>query len=158
MSAGGLAPSPESELDELIALAEQTTASKDALETELEKGRSQLWLLFSVTTVGSVISMMAAISALLGGFQLAQYTIPSQIILIVMALLFSVGGGYMITRRISFLQHIKRDLQLEREICLSLLSMIDDQIQRVLRRQTLSPVALATIQIRIKRLDRFRDK
>lgn len=154
MSEPSGASSPEVELNELIALAERSTATIDTLAAEFSQGQLQILLTAFLTMVTTVSFLLVSLSAFVGSLSIGGYQGVTQAAFITLSLSVGVGGIYVLHSRLMRLRRLKRDLALERDISARLLSMIDDQYHRVSRASPLSPVALATIEIRVRRLDR----
>lgn len=138
------------ELEEIIVLAESSAASIDTLIDT----RNQTAL--KMSACGFI-----AASAVVGAIILSQSKEPrfgaNADIVNLIALLLGLAIALLVIA--GYLQYMKfkknvQELLLERSIHGNLISLLDEQLRRMENGRTLSIVALTTINIRIKRLDR----
>jgi len=135
------------ELDELIAMAESSAASINTLvDARRQKG----------LTLG-IYLLIAVIPALLllwsKELRFGENLGAAHLVLLFLALLSSFLA-FACFLQFMKLREIGRDLNLERSIYGKLVSLIDDQFRRMESGKNLSIVMRATIDNRIKRLDR----
>jgi hypothetical protein len=64
------------------------------------------------------------------------------------------GCGWMLFKITNRWKKIKREIKVKKDIHNKLISLIEDQRTRVKSYDAMSQVALATIEIRVRRLDR----
>jgi hypothetical protein len=144
----------ESELEELVSLAEQSTNQIDDISTAIAVSEMRLIWPGLVCFVSLIISAFVIdnIQFLFGVQGDERLLIKLFLFLVMFSLVTSVGFLFKI--RITEIKRMRRDLLLERDISGRLLSLIEEQIRRVRIENKLSPVTLATFEIRTRRLDR----
>ena len=138
------------ELDELIVLAEKSASSIDTLS---DSRRHTLVILVSNLLIHVVVVFAMTIMNQRKDLWFGEISPTANFILVILGLLIVSFGAFL-----SFLQYMKlrktvHDLFLERHIHGRLVSLLDEQSRRM-DSKPLSIVTRATIDIRIKRLDR----
>lgn len=83
-------------------------------------------------------------------FSNKSFSVP----LILLAAIVAIGLVYWLSSKFLRLQSLRRDLDFEHKILQRVVSLIHEQMRRVSDQLELSPVAIATYEIRIIRLDR----
>ena len=143
------------ELEELMELAEASTANVDRLSDSVDRSKNQSWL--AVIFI-SFLSAVLAGSATLIQTKNIQFDTVSQYVLVaslLLSLVFLISFSITIVNRTSRIKRLKRDLMVETDIHHRLLSMIDQQLQRVVHGGNYSPVHLAIIDIKVRRMMRY---
>lgn len=138
------------ELNELLKLAEESTANFDKLSSTIEKAQTSLfqnifliYILFTLAVYGltkpdligeKFILLTSAFSAILMIFSAfyIRYTLTS-------------------FRR---LKSLKRDAKIEHDIQQKIISLVDDQSRRVRRDGIINTITAISLDTRLKRLDR----
>lgn len=147
----------------LIDLGVESSKALDSLSRSLENARLSIYgsitggYILLLSTFLSV-ARLSDIFDIIGGAGRKELDIGSVLILIATFLLAILASAllYLGFRRFNDLRHYRRELQTEREIHDRLMSLIDDQKRRVQRLRSISPVTMATLDIKVRRLDRTR--
>ncbi|MBL8236937.1 MAG: hypothetical protein JNM66_05935 [Bryobacterales bacterium] len=143
------------ELQDLVSLAETSSESIDRLNEVRE--RNILATLFGGLMVyGGLI--LAFVISLDSKGQIAALGAKYQIGAGAGAGTLMLAGVYTLYRALRSRERVRHDLGVEREIHGRILSLIDDQMRRLEAGPVLSPVALVTLEIRIRRLYRGEGK
>lgn len=148
------APDTQQELDALVSLAEDSTTRIDQLVESRDRAQMQFWLYL----VGAYFAVVTATATLIW-LKEQQHTAPTFVLAIVaigaVVALIGTGGLALLGRaRRQRVNQMRRDEMSERAIQHRLVSLIDDQMRRVEHRGEMSALALATLEIRLRRLDR----
>lgn len=143
------------ELEELMELAEASAANVDRLSDSVDRGRSQSWLL--IILVSFLSAVLAASVTLIQNKELQfdssfRYVFMASGFLVIV---FLVSFSMTVVNRTSRVKRLKRDLMVEVDIHHRLISMIDQQLQRVIHSGDFSPVHRAIIDIRVRRMMRY---
>lgn len=146
--------SPLEELSELIAMAEKSAADIDALAESITQAKISIIAITVATTVVTMICVIFMLNAAIGRFQHYGYDQLIQIGAAGLLALTISAGTYAAYTRLLRMRRLMRDLRLERDITDRLVSLIEPQFSWVRRVETVSPVAIATLEIRIRRLSR----
>lgn len=142
------------ELEELLAMAESTAANVDRLADSVDRGRTQGWV---ATILASLF-----FSILVGGISYVftmSIHVDSSLYYIIAAVaslnaLVAIAFMMVVINRSAYVRRVKRDLMVEVDIQHRLISMIYQQIQRVLHGGEYSPVHRAIVDIRVRRMMR----
>lgn len=142
------------ELESLIELAEASSNSVEKLKSELEQGTLQyfMFLFFLITTI--TISWLVILSDDLPSLSKNYTPLLSKIILSSFTIFSFAMAVVFVFKKIRSQRRTREEMILEMDILDRLISMIEDQYRRAERIQNISPVTLATISIRIRRLDK----
>ncbi len=147
----------EKELFDLIELAEISTKQIDNLSKTLESYRNIIMFFYLFLIASSLILYYSL-------YRYARFDFRQQseadlfLVLIAVAISLIVGFAFVIYRRVVFSRKLSRELNVERDIQIRLMSLIDDQRQRVETLTEISPVAQATLEMRLRRLDRTKKR
>ncbi|MBV4513294.1 MULTISPECIES: hypothetical protein [Pseudomonas] len=138
------------ELNELVALAEQSAKAIDELVERLDAARLKV-LLNSAVLYALLISL--GYFALYSG---NDFVISGtwRVVSTALGLVFVCGSLSLLYSYFLRMRKIKRDLRVEQDIHDRLMGLIDGQKRRLDADDFFSPVAEATFSIRLKRLDR----
>ena len=140
METGSKTSSIAVELDEMLKLAEASTATVDITLESISRAKIQL------------IAIALTFLAVFAWFVLHPSESRSWDWLKYGVLLAPVLGGLLHEAR--HYRNLGRNLQVEFRARARLLSLIDDQHKRLLHENLVTPMAQATVEIRIGRLDR----
>jgi hypothetical protein len=143
------------ELDELMNLAEKSTLSIDSIQQLMDKA-------FLQSIVGLLLSYLLVAGCLAFSISLdKQYNFSDVKLLrealVVLTIIGIFTGIMFFTTSWQKAKHrvkLRRSLAIELDIHARLISLIHDQFERIKTDGSLSPVSLATIEIRILRLQR----
>lgn len=141
------------ELEELIALGEQSSRAIDSMVEAL--GRLKVRIAFiSVVIYFLIVASLWFVLELkqVSDFLRASHLIATPAALLGIACMLILV--YWLSTKFKELQVLARDIKFERRVLQRVVSLIDQQMRRVNGRAELSPVALATYEIRIIRMDR----
>lgn len=142
------------ELEELLTLGEASTATLDKISQVVDKFRTQTMLSLIVGYVVGAIAV-GCVSMILDR-KAASDTALFYLLLGGAGLGFVVTTALIATVFTRFRQNRNalRELRVERDIHSRLISMIDQQMQRVIHSENISPVMRATFEIRVRRMER----
>lgn len=142
------------ELEDLLVLAETSAETIDRLVAMVDKVRVSL--LGSVAVVyilasAGALALMRSFTAFEGASSGAELWLLG---LGAASISLAVGAAYLGYSLFLRLTKARRELTVEKDIHDRIVSMIDSHKRRVYEYEALSPVALATFEIRMRRLDR----
>ncbi|QJI19944.1 MULTISPECIES: hypothetical protein [unclassified Pseudomonas] len=142
------------ELEELIALAESSTFSLDKLSSELQNNDTKI--LAAALFASAVLSIVAGIFVFFAGNSVVLseenfYMFGS--VLVGSFLLFLGAAWFLVSLRKRGVK-LKYDRLIELDIQRRLISMIDQQVSRVMSFGGFSPVNRVIIDIKVKRMAR----
>lgn len=143
------------ELEELLELAEGTAENVGKLADSVDRGRTQAWI---ATILASFFFSILA-SGLSYVFT-TSVRVDSSLYYIIAAAaslnaLVAVAFMMVFINRTAYVKRVKRDLMVEIDIQHRLVSMIDQQMQRVVHGGEYSPVHRAIVDIRVRRMMRY---
>lgn len=151
------ARTPMEDLEGLIALAEKSISHIDFLVQKALTGRVKLLASYLATGLLVATGMLyfLGIFAQQGAERKDIYI---QIIIIAAIGGIVFGGSFITLLQSRSLKRLRRDTLLEYDVIHRLTSLIDDQFRMVAIQDGVSTVQLATLEIRIRRLDRSSDR
>ena len=142
------------EFNDIIELAEQSTKTIDNISLYIEQTRIYFYgSLIPLIIVALIlyVSMFNAFGNYLRG-DFLRYPVP--VIVMALSSFVAIISFYFTYTRISLLNRYRTELETEQEIHHRLLSLIDEQKRRVQSARGLSPVSMATFDMKIMRLSR----
>lgn len=142
------------ELEELLTIAEASAENVDKLSEAVDQNRSKLFIATAVMIFLLAVFGGAAFLYFVGGFGVGLvYNYLSVVSVSFVCLVFF--PFLIILRKYSLqISRLKRGLSVEVDIHHRLISMIDQQLQRVTYGGYYSPVHRAIIDIRVRRIMR----
>ncbi|QDZ06991.1 hypothetical protein FPZ24_05445 [Sphingomonas panacisoli] len=152
----------QKEFEELLELAQNSTATIDSFQQDFDRNRSTM--LFSV--LGTYAAMGVGIMAFFQADayrRAAQFKNPNSwidfpitflVLGAVVSILLGIWLLYLAYNRQRSVRSLRRAMRIEKEIHSRLMLLLDEQKQRVALYSSPSPVTLATYEIRIMRMHR----
>ena len=144
-----------SEYEELIDLAQRSTETIDALQSAIDKARTEslLGVFIFYLLLGAPVYIA---SRFRGKFETYIQTTAGVLTLLgsILSALVAFFAIYVIWIRLRRVRYELQSLRTEVEIHQRLLSLVDEQKKRVEMFNILSPVAMATFEIKTMRLHR----
>lgn len=141
------------ELEDLIILAESSTSTIDTLFTDLDKCRSRKLMYYNscfISILFEVILVKILVDINFIGKNSELYILLFTILFFILLI-----ACFMANKSLSMkAKRIYREIKIEQDVHNKLISIIEDQLRRIKMYDCLSQVALATMEIRIRRLDR----
>lgn len=143
------------EFEELIQLAQQSAQTIDMMQSEADKARAEslFGLLMSYILLGAPISAIAYFRTKEPFSVQTTYGILTLIGCFISAIL-AIFAFYVVWNRLKRARYQRETLKTEVEIHQRLLSLIDQQKNRVETLTDLSPVMMATLDMKTMRLYR----
>ncbi len=145
------------EYEQLIELANQSAEAIDAMQTERDKGRttSLIGLICAYVLIGLPLAFIANLK---NGAIFGQSNISNTIVFIgcLVSSMLSIFALFLAWSRLKRVRYVRKALDTEVEIHHRLLSLIDEQKKRVETFSHLSPVSMATLEMKVMRLHRQR--
>lgn len=141
-----------SELEGLLQLAEQSSTKIDQLNTAIARIRQRI-------IIATMVAYLAFSGLALGAPYLEEVsksissTSYAKALLVILAITCTIFAVVLLFINFSQLRVLKRVFRVEKDIHDRLILMVDEQLRR-LNSNTLTAVARATIEIRVRRLDR----
>lgn len=136
------------ETEELISLAEKSTLSIDNLLESNSKIKKK-YIALAVLVYAFISSMFVTLTT-----STLRFSFNIDSIIILSGTLFFSAMALWAVFLVQDSKKIKRDLQVELAIHSRLMSMLDDQIFSCPPYVEVSPVVIATFEMRVRRLDR----
>ncbi|QOD82209.1 hypothetical protein [Chromobacterium haemolyticum] len=136
------------ELEDLISMAEVVAQKIDMLTELAAKHKSQVLI---QTTIAYIITT----SSVFGYYLIQKQDIFSTFANLILVTIFSIAFilfSFVMRGRLQIISGIRSELRVEHQVQNSLISLIDQQVKRVLN--DISPVDFALMEIRIRRLER----
>ena len=142
------------ELEELLEIAEASAGNIDRLLDSVDQSRSKFWSLTAGASL--LLSVMGVLLAFFYANTLRAEYLLNYSYVFGSFFFFLIFVSYLMGARkhISHISRLKRDLSVEVDIHHRLISMIDQQLQRVSHGGYYSPVHRAIIDIRVRRMMR----
>ncbi|WP_336234208.1 hypothetical protein [Enterobacter bugandensis] len=139
------------DFEKLLELAEESSKKIDILLQVREKQKMRSIFSILVVYAFAVFTYFFTKYVFVGSYFMSSYKEAYA-----MVLLISVGfvSFWIIYKNYFFVRKIIRELRIERNIHETLISMLDDQKQRLYHSEQISSVAFAIYEIRMQRLDR----
>lgn len=138
---------PVDELSELIAMAEKSSEHIDFLTDALARVKMSI--------IGIAVALGACLSFLSLRFdQFDQFGRLDKYGVLSLAVLMLSSGFFLAYARMLKMRRLFRDKLLEQDIAARLISLIEGLFSSIRRSEMVSPVTLATFEIRIRRLNR----
>ena len=148
------------ELDSLIGLAEESSVHIDKSVKDYYDAILRYFVGFILGAGILVYSASALILPTVNGMYRIFGVFVDELIFWIVIVFASIIGLVLLVAGFQALFRMKwasNDIKKEKYIQEEIISLIDQQIKRVEGRKNISPVAMATRKIRIKRLDRTRN-
>ncbi|CAK7066679.1 MAG: hypothetical protein CITR_02955 [Citrobacter freundii] len=134
------------DFEQLLAMAEESSEKIDSLLQIREKQKLRL-IVFTIFTY--------SFAATLAIFKFYSSLIPQFRIVFILASVIVIGAClWVIIKNIFIIKKMNRELHIEKDIHERLISLLDEQKQRLYQIESLSPVAHAVYEIRMRRIDR----
>lgn len=146
------------ELGEMLNLAEESTANIDRFADHLDRVQLQMWgyAAGAYIVLGLSLGTLAWVTD--SYRQITTVIFITTVITAIVGIAASIGLGFVARARFLRLKSMRRDERAERDIQEKLISLIDEQTRRVKHDWTLSTISVATLEIRLRRLDRSDQK
>lgn len=143
------------ELDDLLILAEQSTNNIDRFLSVIDRLRTQflLYIVVGYVLLGIGFGLIFLERESQGLLSPLGFTV-TRIAGIITASFIAGMSVWTAFSRQQRLRAVRRDAHTEHDIHARLLSLIDEQYRRVKQNGLLSSVGQATVEIRLRRLDR----
>lgn len=140
------------ELEGLVKLAEESSAEVDRIKNAVDKIRTN-----GIVSIGSIYLVVSGLSYL--SLQLTNSVPPKSdpvlsVVGVAVGVLVGAAFLYLFANKMARYKALKQSLKVEREIHDRLVVMVDEQMRRIKNEFGVSPVILATLEMRIRRLDR----
>lgn len=142
------------ELEELLEIAEASAGNIDRLSDAVDQSRSKLWSLTAGASL--LLSVVGVLLVFVSGNTLRAEYLLNYSYVFGAFFFFLIFISYLMGARkhVSHISRLKRDLSVEVDIHHRLISMIDQQLQRVAHGGYYSPVHRAIIDIKVRRMMR----
>ena len=139
------------DFENLLDLAEESSKKIDVLLQVREKQKIRSIFSISVVYIFVVFTYFFVRYFLVDSYFMSSY---KAVCVIFLGLILAISSFWIVYKNYFFMKKIIRELRIERNIHETLISMLDDQKQRLFYEKQLSSVALAIYEIRMRRLDR----
>lgn len=140
------------ELEGLLNLAEASVHSIDKLMHALARAKAS----FYIACIAFYVVLVSIAGFIWGGYRSGDVISSLSITAAVcgLGIIFCLAMLWYVRVRLSYQRALKRELSVELDVRERLVSLIHEQLQRVVFEDSISAVTRAMFEIRIRRLDR----